>query len=261
MRSIAWAESNATVFANSVLGARTNRYGDFIHICAAFTGRVPDSGLHRTNNRRGQVLFRLNRIADPASRGGRLLPSPRPPRRGTGGQLGSRDERACRPGPEDQLKALGAAAASSGSVALFHVVGVTPEAATLEDALQGGKPSAVVDVTPAMVREARNALTTSERGPLVAVSSGTPHFSLAEFAALEQLRGLSIDPGVKLRLDEPQRPLRVRAAGLGVPTGDRRDSTRCGHVHLHHADPPPTSGPRYDELGEVGLLRRRQSGR
>ncbi len=56
---IAWAESNAIVFANSVLGARTNRYGDFIDICAAITGRAPATGLHLSENRRGQYLFKL----------------------------------------------------------------------------------------------------------------------------------------------------------------------------------------------------------
>ena len=56
---IAWAESNAIVFANSVLGARTNRYGDFIDICAAITGRAPAVGLHLTENRRGQLVFHL----------------------------------------------------------------------------------------------------------------------------------------------------------------------------------------------------------
>src|ERR687897_1685646 len=56
---IAWAESNAIVFANSVLGARTNRYGDFIDVCAAITGRVPEVGLHRTENRRARIVFRL----------------------------------------------------------------------------------------------------------------------------------------------------------------------------------------------------------
>ena len=59
---VAWAESNAIVFVNSVLGARTDRYGDFIDICAALTGRVPDAGLHRTENRVGEVLYRLTNI-------------------------------------------------------------------------------------------------------------------------------------------------------------------------------------------------------
>ena len=56
---IAWAESNAIVFANSVLGARTDRYGDFIDICAAITGRVPASGLHLDENRLATAVFSL----------------------------------------------------------------------------------------------------------------------------------------------------------------------------------------------------------
>ena len=54
---VAWAESNAIVFANSVLGARTHRYGDFIDIAAAVTGRVPDAGLHRSENRVATIVI------------------------------------------------------------------------------------------------------------------------------------------------------------------------------------------------------------
>src|SRR4029079_4446690 len=61
---IAWAESNAVVFANSVLGARTDRYGDFIDICAAVTGRVPDAGLHRDENRRGEIVFDITGLPE-----------------------------------------------------------------------------------------------------------------------------------------------------------------------------------------------------
>src|ERR687892_663827 len=61
---VAWGESNAIVFANSVLGARTGRYGDFIDICAAITGRVPLAGLHATENRRARIGFRVGGIAD-----------------------------------------------------------------------------------------------------------------------------------------------------------------------------------------------------
>src|SRR5919106_4222976 len=60
---IAWAESNAIVFANSVLGARTERYGDFIDICAAITGRVPDAGLHRSENRIGRAVFDVSDVS------------------------------------------------------------------------------------------------------------------------------------------------------------------------------------------------------
>src|SRR5207245_11157736 len=59
---VAWAESNAVVFANSVLGARTDRYGDFIDICAAITGRAPASGLHLDSSRAAEVLFRMSGV-------------------------------------------------------------------------------------------------------------------------------------------------------------------------------------------------------
>ena len=61
---IAWAESNAIVFANSVLGARTHRYGDFIDIAAAVTGRVPNAGLHLGENRRATVVFDVSGLSD-----------------------------------------------------------------------------------------------------------------------------------------------------------------------------------------------------
>src|SRR5512143_1495798 len=58
-QQIAWGESNAIVFANSVLGARTERYPDLFDICCAITGRAPAIGLHLVENRAGQLLFRL----------------------------------------------------------------------------------------------------------------------------------------------------------------------------------------------------------
>ena len=61
---IAWCESSAVVYANSVLGARTNRYVEFLDMAAAVTGRVPDCGLHKTENRRATVLVRLNKLPD-----------------------------------------------------------------------------------------------------------------------------------------------------------------------------------------------------
>src|SRR5260221_422903 len=58
-QQIAWGESNAISFANSVIGARTERYPDLLDICCAITGRVPAVGLHLTENRAGQLLLRL----------------------------------------------------------------------------------------------------------------------------------------------------------------------------------------------------------
>jgi predicted aconitase len=196
---VAWAESNAIVFANSVLGARTDRYGDFIDICAAITGRVPDAGLHRAENRRGQVVFKLMNIPDGLLHDDVLYPI-------LGHLVGARAgtrvpviEGLTPTTSEDQLKALGAAAASSGAVALFHAVGVTPEAPTIDSALQGAAPESVIDVTPELIRRARDDLSTAGEGPITAVSLGTPHFSLAEFERLlPLLDGLRLHPGIRL---------------------------------------------------------------
>jgi hypothetical protein len=67
-QQIAWGESNAIVFANSVLGARTERYPDLLDICAAITGRVPAVGLHLTENRAGQVLLPLQAVPEALQR-------------------------------------------------------------------------------------------------------------------------------------------------------------------------------------------------
>ena len=70
---VAWAESNAIAFANSVLGARTNRYGDFFDICAALTGRAPYIGLHRDEARVAKILIDLSALSPCPSRGRQLL--------------------------------------------------------------------------------------------------------------------------------------------------------------------------------------------
>jgi predicted aconitase len=184
---VAWAESNAIVFVNSVLGARTDRYGDFIDICAAVTGRVPRAGLHRTENRRGQILFRLEGISARLLAEDVLYP--------VLGHLVGAEAGVLLPvvdglppsATEDQLKALGAAAASSGGVALFHAVGVTPEAPTVAEAFQGTDAVRVVRVTGEALAAARDSLSTSRGPDLSAVSLGTPHFSVSEFARLVPL--------------------------------------------------------------------------
>ena len=88
---------------------------------------------------------------------------------------------------EDQLKALGAAAASSGAVALFHIVGVTPEAPTSEAAFQGRAPQETHVITMQQLRDARRELTTAAGTKLDMVVLGSPHFSLAEFRQLAPL--------------------------------------------------------------------------
>jgi predicted aconitase len=195
---VAWAESNAIVFCNSVLGARTDRYGDFIDICAAVTGRVPLAGLHLDEARRARLVFKLERVSERLLASNVLYPV-------LGHLLGREagNEVAAIVGlpadaSEDRLKALGAAAASSGSVAMVHAVGVTPEAPTLEAATGGATVPEIV-VTTERLRAARDELGTSADGRLSAVSVGTPHASLAELERLARL----------LATDEPTVPLYV----------------------------------------------------
>ena len=212
---VAWGESNAIVFANSVLGARTNRYGDFLDIAAAIVGRVPDAGLHRFEERRARLVIRLaedipaavldddtlypvlgivvGRIA-----GGRVAAIVGLP-----------------PGAsEDRLKALGASAASSGAVALVHVVGSTPEAPTLEAALQGADPEERHVVNLAALRQVRNELGGDAAGRIVAVSLGTPHASGDELSRIaDLLDGHHVAPGVELLISTARDTLAAAEAG------------------------------------------------
>jgi predicted aconitase len=99
---------------------------------------------------------------------------------------------------EDQLKAFGAGAASSGGVAMFHMVGVTPEAPTLEEAFQGNKPIQSIEVSMRLLNEARHELTRTDSDELHLVVLGSPHFSLAEFRRLAPLvKGKRKHPNVK----------------------------------------------------------------
>jgi predicted aconitase len=195
---VAWAESNAIAFVNSVLGARTDRYGDFIDICAAITGRAPDAGLHRREHRRGQVVLRLSGIPQDLLERDVLYPVlGHLVGRVAGGRVPVLEGLPVEVS-EDRLKALGAAAASSGAVGLFHVVGVTPEAATLEEALHGRAPEEVVEVGPEALARARDELTTAPGDRLSAVSLGTPHASVAQLERLAALvAGARVAPGVE----------------------------------------------------------------
>jgi len=183
-QQIAWGESNAIVFANSVIGARSERYPDLMDICAAITGRVPAVGLHLDENRVGQLLLRLKNVPVHLQEQDSFYPV-------LGHLMGKLsgernpviDGLEVQPS-EDQLKALGAAAASSGTVGLFHIIGITPEAASLELAFQRRKPEQIVDLDLQTLRSAWEELTTAEGEQLDMVVLGSPHFSLAEFKQL-----------------------------------------------------------------------------
>lgn len=199
---VVWAESNAIVFANSVLGARTHRYGDFLDISAAITGRAPLAGLHLDANRRATVVFDVSGVPDHLTALDAFYPL-------LGHHIGKRVGKAVpviagAPAglAEHLLKALGAASAAAGAVGMFHVVGSTPEAPTLDTALKGEPATETHTVTAADIRLARDQLTTSSSQRLGVVSLGTPHYSVAEFDRVVDVLGdRRIDPAVRLYIN------------------------------------------------------------
>ena len=166
---VAWGES-------SVIGARTNREGGPAALAAAIAGRVPAYGYHLDENRRGQFLIHVETaLSDIAGYGalgywvGTRVESGVPVFTGIPADVTT-----------DQLKALGAALASSGAVALFHIVGVTPEAPTLEAAFGGASPKEVWHVGRAELQTAFQTLSKQQGQPVSLVALGCPHSSLSE---------------------------------------------------------------------------------
>ena len=192
---IVGSESNAVSFYNSVIGARTNKYGDYLDVCAAITGRVPFSKLHRDEARAAELLYDVSAISKQirandlfyhllghiiGRRSAHLVPA----------IVGLAAD--CN---EDDLKAISAAGSSSGSVPLFHAIGITPEAATLGIAFQGRQPLRCIELTVNDLYQARNELGQNTDQALAGIALGTPHFSYTEFEHLvELLNGRSIRP-------------------------------------------------------------------
>ncbi len=176
---IAWAESSAVSYANSVLGARTNREGGPSALAAAITGMTAAYGLHLDENRLAtlqvEVGCPVRTLSDFGALGylvGKAARSRVPLLR-----FGDLPD----PLPEAALKALGAGMAASGAVALYHVDGVTPEAVQQSVVAAELERVVVDDLRPAY--EALN----SETGAIDLVWFGCPHADLAEMAEIVRL--------------------------------------------------------------------------
>lgn len=183
---IAVGESNAVAYYNSALGARSNKYGDYLDVACALTGKVPFAGLHTDAGRRAQLHFACEGLPD-AWRGegifahllghhiGRISGQRIPVITGLPAST-----------TKDAMKAISSAAAASGGVELWHGVGVTPEAPDLAAVFQAGERH---EVTKDCLMRAHAELSTARDGPLDAVALGTPHFSFTEFSDLVALLG------------------------------------------------------------------------
>jgi predicted aconitase len=185
---VAWGESNAVVFCNSVLGARTNRYGDYLDIACAISGRAPRTGLHLPQNRLASFIFDVTALPPHVFSEESLWPV-----LGSlyglraGSAIGVIEGIPSHPG-EDALKAFGAAAASTGGVGLFHIAGITPEAPDLASILVPDGPAETMKITMAEVSaQKRELATVAGASHIDAVAIGSPHLSQAECLKLERL--------------------------------------------------------------------------
>ena len=186
--NVAWGESNAVVFCNSVLGARTNRYGDFLDIACAIVARAPDYGLHRPENRLARFVVDASGLTRELRASEAFWPV-------IGTWYGLRAGTAVGVieglqgfATEDRLKAFGAASASAGGVGLFHIAGVTPEAPDVATAAGGSSAGLeTIRLTGPMLREAYDRLSTADGGSVDAVAIGSPHLSLDEVHELQRL--------------------------------------------------------------------------
>ena len=212
---IVWAESNAVVYANSVLGARTLKYPDYLDICIALTGRAPLIGCHLEDQRKARLQIELPTLGNLDDAFYPLLGYH------IGALAGSRIPLVLglkQQHPDlDDLKAFGAAFATTSAAPLFHIAGVTPEALDPAQVLDGPLPVLKVSLEDLLLRWHE---LNSARDPKVdVVSLGNPHFSLSEFAHLARLcQGRKRHPDVVLAITCGRAVLeQARAAGhLGV---------------------------------------------
>lgn len=183
---IVWAESNAVMFANSVIGARTQKYPDFLDIFIALTGRAPASGSHQDEGRRPTVCINIEPINSPDDSFWPLL--------GYHIGLQAANDLPMIYGLEtanpslDDLKAFSAAFATTSSAAMFHMHGVTPEATTADAfCQQQGLAQTAIAVTKQQLLVSFEELNTAARPNVDMICLGNPHFSVTECATLVSL--------------------------------------------------------------------------
>lgn len=200
-QQVAFAESNVIAYTNSILGARTNRYAGPLELLCGIVGRVPYFGLHMDEERKPKGLIVLGgdikkeMFEDPsmfnyvAYAFGKIV----------GNEVWALSGIPKEYATVDNLKQFSATAASSGGIALFHLVGITPEAQTME-MIFSEEPKNKIVMTLEHIRDAEKQLCNFDvHGKIDLVSLGCPHFSYAEFQEVEKfLAGRSIHSETRL---------------------------------------------------------------
>jgi hypothetical protein len=193
---VAWGDTGTVIYANSVFGARSNFESGPAALAAAITGRTPAYGFHLDRHRKGTFLVRLDASLDDLADWGAI-----------GKLVGESHQNyyavpvfsgVKRPPLADELKHLGCALASYGSMGMFHMVGVTPEAPSVEAALGGNMPTDTMTVTDASLERVYAGYDLKDRSATLVVFSG-PQLSLFEMKSLaEAFAGRKVHPGTQV---------------------------------------------------------------
>ena len=193
---VAWGDTGTVIYANSVFGARSNFEAGPAALAAGVTGRVAEYGFHLNAHRKG--TFQVNVTADLEDYAdwgalGKLVGESHQDYFAVPVFNGIK-----RPPNADQLKHLGAALASYGSMGMFHMVGVTPEAPTLKAAFGGGKPRAVMTIANRDIERVYSGYGVNGNPLNLVVFSGPQQslFEMKNLAAL--LAGKKVKPGSHL---------------------------------------------------------------
>jgi predicted aconitase len=193
---VAWGDTGTVIYANSVFGARSNFESGPAAFAAALTKRVPEYGFQLDRHRKGTFVVKLEAdLDDLADWGavGKLVGEPHQSYFEVPVFTGAR-----RAPSSDELKHLGASLASYGSMGMFHMVGVTPEAPSVEAALGGNRPHSELTITNAdLERLYRNYPLGDDSCDLIVFSG--PQLSLWELKNLaERFDGRKVKQGTQV---------------------------------------------------------------
>lgn len=224
--TVAWAESSSVVFANSLIGCRTNKITSGLDIACAVSGFTPRFGMILDENRTAEVAYRLaqNKISDLDYRSigffiGKSAGSRVPALEGLPPSTSS-----------DDLKHLGAAAAAAGPVTMIHYIGLTPGSASLIDATAGESVERV-EIERRQLDDVEGELNQTEEDPDL-VALGVPHLSVNE---LGQLAGLLEGRRLKSRI-KMYAYTSTEAYEMATRSGIRRVLEASGAALSHTTD-------------------------
>jgi predicted aconitase len=199
-KHVAWSESSAVCYANSVLGLKTNREGGPSALASALTGKTPEFGLHLDENRQAEVLVEVDAVMDTIPDFGAL-----------GYAIGKRTGkkipmiRGISKASVEQLKSFCASIATYGGTAMFHMEGIT------RNMTAAPKEKEPVKIVQKDIDDAKRDLNDADEVDLVAM--GCPHLSLKELGEISRmLKGKKVKKETWLCV---ARPIKRKADGLG----------------------------------------------